>query len=415
MSLETHISGSEDALIAGLAFSGRNTASYITERREVSFAPQTSANIRPSGSRLLRFSLADQQGFLMGDTVRLAFKITNLSPTGPLVPITDSPLSMFRRMRVIANGSAVIEDVEELGRCCQIFSELLPSSRRYNNMAEHWGGAAVQSTLDNPAVAEAIPADSERTVVITLMSSFLSQGKMIPLSMVPVIIELEIGEVDDAFAGNGNNWEITRPRLLASVCTLETSLMNSYAQHLLSGKSLPLTMTGMYSVKTSVPAGASLFSFPIARGFTRLSAIYVTFHDGAGKFVNRFYSPLEGQANITVNDDLEWGISIGSEKYPVFNIDSHQESFYRLRMTQLIHAGSDSVSISPVAYRSNKFIGAMSLEKAPGASSHSGVNTRSGSQLTINFRNLGNTTTAHCILVFDQVCNISAAGVECLD
>ena len=76
--------------------------------------------------------------------------------------------------------------------------------------------------------------------------------------------------------------------------------------------------------------------------------------------------------------------------------------------------GTDSLSIAPHAYRTNKFITALNLEKAP-ASSHSGINTRSGSQLTINLKNTGSATTCHVILVYDQVCNISAAGVEVLD
>ena len=73
------------------------------------------------------------------------------------------------------------------------------------------------------------------------------------------------------------------------------------------------------------------------------------------------------------------------------------------------------MSIAPHAYRTNKFITALNLEKAPGASSHSGINTRSGSQLTLNLRNTGAATTCHVILVYDQICNISAAGVEVLD
>ena len=88
----------------------------------------------------MRFSLADQQGWLDGGTVRLIFKLTNLSVTGSLQAVTDSPASMFRRMQVIANGSAVIEDIEEYGRVHQMFSELLPAQRRFNNTAESWGG-----------------------------------------------------------------------------------------------------------------------------------------------------------------------------------------------------------------------------------------------------------------------------------
>jgi hypothetical protein len=146
-----------------------------------------------------------------------------------------------------------------------------------------------------------------------------------------------------------------------------------------------------------------------------LSTVYLSFWDGTGKFVNSFYSPLVGKTNTTENDDFEYHLTVGSERYPQFSIDSHQECFYRLRLARQIAQGTDSVSIAPHAYRTNKFITALNLEKAPGASSHSGINTRSGSQLTLNLRNTGAATTCHVILVYDQICNISAAGVEVLD
>ena len=73
MSLSTHIASSEDQLISGLHFSGSNTASYITDRRSVHSRLR---NFKPGGSRLLRFSLADEQGWLVGGTVRLIFKLT---------------------------------------------------------------------------------------------------------------------------------------------------------------------------------------------------------------------------------------------------------------------------------------------------------------------------------------------------
>ena len=37
------------------------------------------------------------------------------------------------------------------------------------------------------------------------------------------------------------------------------------------------------------------------------------------------------------------------------------------------------------------------------------------SQLTLNLKNTGDATTCHVILVYDQVCNVSASGVEVLD
>ena len=119
-----------------------------------------------------------------------------------------------------------------------------------------------------------------------LLSSFLSQGKMIPLTMLSITLELELDDADVAFSGTGNTWEITRPRLLADACDLDQALANSYAKHLLDGKALPLFMDGLYSLRAAVPSGSSLYSLPISRGFTRLSTVYVTLWDGNGEWVN---------------------------------------------------------------------------------------------------------------------------------
>ncbi len=233
--------------------------------------------------------------------------------------------------------------------------------------------------------------------------------------MAPVILELELGDLDDCFEGSDNSSEISAVRLAADVLQIDTALANSYAAHMLKGSALPLYTTGMYSVKSAVPTGSSLYSFPIARGFTRLSTVYVSFYDGVGKYINNFFSPLKTKTNTADNDNFEFYINVGSERYPQFSVDSHQECFYRLRLARQIAQGTDAMSIAPHAYVRNNFITALNLEKCPGASSHSGQNTRSGSQLTLNLRNTGLATICHVILVYDQICNISAAGVEVLD
>jgi hypothetical protein len=140
MSLETHIAGAEDKVLDSLHFAGKTSASYVTERRSVSFAPQAASNFTPQGVRLVRFNLADQNGWLEGNTLRLVFTLHN-STANDLTPICDSPASMFRRMRVIGNGSAMIEDIEEYGRVHEMFSMLQSSQRRYNAFAEGWGSS----------------------------------------------------------------------------------------------------------------------------------------------------------------------------------------------------------------------------------------------------------------------------------
>ena len=126
MSLETHIAGSEDRLLDSLTFAGKSTASYVVERRSCTFAPRSGGKFAPDGIRLLRFNLADQQGWLDAGTLRLAFTITSRNTTTDLVPIVDNPASLFRRLRVIANGSCEIENIENYGRVNQMFTATSP-------------------------------------------------------------------------------------------------------------------------------------------------------------------------------------------------------------------------------------------------------------------------------------------------
>jgi hypothetical protein len=342
----------------------------------------------------------------------------------PLTPKTDSPASMFRRVRLIANGSAMIEDIEDYGRVHEIFARLRSSAERYNDHAEGWGiDAEHHCTLDQPGVADPIPGNKARTVVVKLLSSFLTQGKAIPLNMCPVVVELELdGDANAVFFGSGNSWYITQPRLIGDVITLDSALQNSYANHILTGKQLPFMMHGLYSVRATIPQGSTMFSLPISRGFTRLSTCYYTFFSSTagGSWVNYFAAPLTHAVgntdNTTETDSCSWNITIGADRYPEFDVSSIQESWHRLAVAQQMHTSRETFSISPWQYRTTKFIGAMNFEKALGEAGHTGVNTRSGSQLTLNFRGLpAGIDTIHVILHAEIAVNVSAAGIEVLD
>ena len=233
----------------------------------------------------------------------------------------------------------------------------------------------------------------------------------------PLTLELELDDAGAALmsvSGAAISWEISRPRLVASVIDLDQSLANSYASHLLAGKSLPIYTRNLYSVKSSI-SSTQTFSFPITRGFTRLSGVYVTLYDGGGLWVDRFYHPLGLLANNTERDTLTWNMTIGSERWPSFDCESVQECFYRLRLLTSNHLGNVEYGFSSAEYCVSHFILGQTFEKGAGQSSHTGINTRSGSMLTLNFKNLGAAQMIHAVLVCDQVVNLSAAGVEVLD
>jgi hypothetical protein len=415
--LESVIASSDDLLIKGLHYAGSQTSSYITSRSNAAFVPNTASDFKSSGSRVIRFQMAQESGWLDAGTCRLLFRITNLSPTATLRPITDSPGSMFRSLRIVASGSSELERIDDYGRTHQLMSELLPASRRSNDIIESWGGTSDVCTFSSPATPDSIGPDSSRIVCVHLLSGLFSAGKMLPLAYLPITLELELSDADDAFEGVGNLWSISRPKLCCDVLQLDSSLNNSYSQHLLKGSNLPILFQGMHSIRSAIPAGSTQYTLAVARSFSRLRGIYISlYHDGAGtKYSNTFYSPMLALANVDVNDNFEFHVTIGSQRFPDFSVDSAQECFMRLRNAKLMHQGNDSVSITPAGYRNNKFITALSFEKAASATSHSGINTRSGSQLTLHLRNTNAATTAHIVLLYDAVADISLSGTVTLD
>ena len=222
-----------------------------------------------------------------------------------------------------------------------MFSLLLPSDRRFNDIRETWGATMQGASLDEPFVADPIPVGGSRTVVVHLLSSFLSQGKNIPLKMVPLVIELEYDDFDRCFEGVGNRWNVTKPRLIADVLTLDNALQNSFAKHILDGRSLPYMMHGLYSLKATITSPVQ-YTLPINRGFSRPSTVYFSFIDD-GKETTEVFHPMfryntPGDAasglvaNTEANDELSWNIQCGSDRYPQFDCDSVGESFHRLRM-----------------------------------------------------------------------------------
>ena len=195
---------------------------------------------------------------------------------------------------------------------------------------------------------------------------------------------------------------------------MDQSLQNSFSKHLLDGRSLPYNFHGLYSLKATVTS-KDQFSLPINRGFTRLATCYFSFTKAGEKENSYFYHPLEGAVPTDALDALKYNLTLGSDRYPSFDVDCVQVQYYRLRLASLMHTGTDSFSMSSLEFRTNMGIFAMNFEKCPGASGHTGVNTRSGSQLTINLKNCNSALMLHVVLHFDCVLNVSAAGCEVLD
>ena len=261
------------------------------------------------------------------------------------------------------------------------------------------------------------------------MLRFILSGKMIPLKMAPIVIELElVGNPGDCLdtgntsgVQNSTSWKITEPQIKCDIITLDSELQNSYASHLLSGKSLPIHFSS-YATNVQTATGKDN-SLSIARSFTRLKSVFVTmFHgdgsDSSNKVANYFYHPMIG--GYDKDAEVEFQLQLGSAVFPQYPIRSLAEAFYSLRKTLGI-ANSGSLNASKKSFMQNKFFLATDLEKLLGAS-FTGYNSKSGDLLTLKLRNAwdGSTTASapsqvHNVLHYDAVLQISDVGATVLE
>jgi len=413
-SLDIHIASLSDSLIDGMSFANRATASYITGRKSTSFPTQSGGVFSSSQLRIMRFNMADSDGaWADGGTLRVAFTLQN-NGSNSIKPNTLSPASLFRRARVLCGGTEIF-DLLDYGRVHQLFSMMLPAARQVENAVEGWGSqnySGDQSTLTAPLDCLPLAAGASRRMLMQLLCPFFSQGKMLPLSLLgSLVIELELDDADMCFSTSGNNWSLVRPMILCDVVQVDPQLSNSFAQHLLSGKELPISYENMFSFVTTV-APSDVVSIPIYRGFSRAKAVYVTFVAPSTQYNTTFPCPLGGAASTTASDHFRIYIQHGSTRNPLYEVESIAEVFYRNRLCAQISDGTDTFGIQYTDFVSTKFWSAFSLEKAAGEAIHSGTNTM-GQILYINMKGLGSAiTSVHVVVVFDSVAAITSGGIE---
>ena len=307
----------EDILVDNLSFKLNKGASYITDRRSVSFWPSGSNIYKPSsGNRVLKFTLnGEDNSWLDPQSVRIFFTLNNKDGTNfkKLRPLS-SPYSFFRRMRIIA-GSQVIEDFDSYNRVHHMFSKLMSQGARRDEANEGFGYRYDDEllTLVNNSGNTALTQGfyNEMTVGFKPLCGLFSQFKYLPLKyMGNLTIELELvnnaidciinpNDYDESDTGldagirnrftlavagdvgkatnTSIDWEISNARVVCDACTLDNNLNNEYVKHLLEGKGLPITYT-TYITQSQTVKGSTDISVPVIRSVSKLVASFITFY-----------------------------------------------------------------------------------------------------------------------------------------
>ena len=436
----------EDKLIDALSFKLKPGASYVQERKSVTFHPAGSNSYSStSGVKLIKILLTGD-GYLDPSTFRVMFDLVNMEPSAgggtekELRPL-GGPWTFFRRMRVLC-ANQVVEDIDSYNRCHELFSVLTASDSRVNVEAEGFGlDWDIRKHATAPYTAaefKGIIGGQSQTVLFKPLSGILNQSKFIPLRYAPITIELELVQdstepilstlADGSEFTTANTsllWQIQNPQVKCDICTLDNQLDDNYTQHLLSGKSLPINYNTYVSQIQTVSSQKVLLN--ITRSLSRLKSVFVTLdktiNDIARKRWNTFYSPMRF-ANASAHTiyhqsgEFETQLQIGSKLFPEYPIRSHAEAYYQLRKT-LGHASSSlhNFDVSAHEYRDNKMIMAIDCERVLEAG-FTGLNTRAGDILNVKFNHNSADHLAdqmHIVLHSDCIMEIRDSGIQVFD
>jgi hypothetical protein len=483
--MEAVSNGIEDKLVDALSFKLTPGASYVTDRRSVTFHPQGS-NIYESsnGVRLIRIAL-NGDNWLDPSTFRIAFDLANTNATTSkfLRPL-GGPHAFFKRCRVLVGGQ-VIEDVSDFNRVSQMMQILKSKHSRQNEMSEGFGSEWSEANFNSVYVRPTTYGTNSAEVTATYKSmrqlnstnfkgiaggdyirvlfkpllGIFNQPKFLPIRYAPMVIELELVSnsndpiysslsttglttdlpaIDFTTVNTSTSWQIRNVEAKCDLITLDNALDNSYAQHLLSGKSLPINYQTFVSQLQTIE-NTQKPNVNISRALTRLKSVFVTLVKDQESITapgrkdwNTFFSPMSAEnasapevGNLFAHfhepdGEFKFQLQIGSKLYPEYPIVSHSESFYQLKKTLGVHSSDvHSFDINSKDYRDNKLILAIDTEKMLEAG-YTGLNTRSGDLMSVKYEALTNEAVRlaqrmHIVLHSDQIMEIRDSGVQVFD
>ena len=440
----------EDRLVDGLSFQLKPGASYVTERKSVTFHPQGSNIYSTSGTKLIKLLLTGDQ-WLDPSTFRIMFDLVNMDTSNSnnkLLRVLGGPHSFFRRMRILANG-AVIEDIDNYNRVHEMFKLLKATDTKVNDEAEAFGQQYDKYTTLDTTTVSGIKGGQSQTVLFKPCSGLFNQPKMLPIRYMPITIELEIVHDNtepvlsvttsgtdnfDTSTNTSTSWQIQNVQVKVDTVTLDNQLDNSYAEHLLSGKALPINYQTYVSQMQSILSGSygqQKVRLNVTRALSRLKNVFITLDKSyptnniVYKPWNSFYSPMESFTGADLNiydadgEIADFQIQVGSKLFPEYPIRSHAEAYYQLRKTMGKHDQHNSFDITQHEYRCRKFVLGIDMEKVLEAG-YTGLNTRAGDLMNIRFDHASssNTTWAtsmHIVLTSDQILEVRDSGVQVFD
>ena len=126
--------------LGGLSYKLKAGASYVTNRRSVSYFASGGSTYSPNGVKVMKFNLIGDQ-WLDPNTFCVAFQLNNNNGVNTnefqimVQPLSWNPAVFFRRARLICGGQ-VVEDIGGFNRLSLMLTDPLPEDDQHDIACE---------------------------------------------------------------------------------------------------------------------------------------------------------------------------------------------------------------------------------------------------------------------------------------
>ena len=162
-------------------------ASYITNRRSVTYYPHGGNQYSPTGVKVIKLMLTGSD-WLDPSTLRMMFDLRNTNATEANILYTISgPRSFFRLLRILCGGQ-LVEEIDYYNHVHEMFHVLQPREVRENSDIEGFGNGLVAPARDANNLLAGIPGGKSVSVCFKFLSGLLNQDKFLPIRYCPITL-----------------------------------------------------------------------------------------------------------------------------------------------------------------------------------------------------------------------------------
>jgi len=381
-----------------------NVMDHIDSSRSVEYqAVGSNIYSATAGVKVVKFRLSDDRAWLDPSSVRIQYKITNTSTsaapnTEDLYPIKAH--GFFNRLRIMTRSS-LIEDIGDYNRVHEIFQSLKPENEVKSELIEGFR-ASTNLGIQIPAEGSPLPFESftqikqgnSMVVSFAPLSGLLNQSHYIPLSFIPLEIELELStdplaNIIDKASGSvlnaghypqgfdvSESWSLSEFKILCDQKYFSPMYNNIFINMMTQENgSYKIPINNYTSIYQTLLSNGPI-DINISKSVHSLDRVYVSFYTTKItripqqlrfqcylKQFNFFYSAAMRSDSLAPlynpnNDIKRLSLRIGSLNFPDSPLSSNSLCYYYLSK---VHP---ETSIPLTEYNSCKFISLFDLERA---------------------------------------------------